>query len=101
MFQPARLKRAIVASCRLPLGIPRRSLLATGDLRFLARCDWTREATDGAFVTNEAVSFDDDSEQQRIVVAICGGRNDAEAVSAGFAFHPEFLPRATPESDEA
>src|ERR1039458_10807736 len=88
MFQPARLKRAMVASCRLPLGMPSLSLLATGFL-FLGgdlavRTDRQRlgEATDSALVAHQAIAFDFHAEKQRVVVAIRGGGDDAQPVSA-------------------
>src|SRR5580698_8447581 len=104
MFQPARLKRAMVASCRLPLGMPRRSLSATGGLRFFAgrgRCDGPREATHGAFVTDEAVAFHLNAEEKRVIVAVGRGRDNTQSVAAGFALHPQLLAGAAPEGDEA
>src|SRR5271165_5141539 len=106
MFQPARMKRAMVASCRLPLGMPSLSLLAT-ELLFLAidfcvgrKRDWPRKATDGTLVTHQAVSFNLNAKQQRIVVAVRRRGNNAQAVTAGFALHPQLLARTAPESDE-
>src|SRR5580698_9081327 len=101
MFQPARLKRASVASCRLPLGIPRRILLAT--LHLDCGLDWNLfgEAGDGALVADEAIAFDDYFEDDGVVVAVSGSGDDAQAVAAGFAFHPEFLAGTAPEGDEA
>src|SRR5271168_1125507 len=101
MFQPARLKRASVASCRLPLGIPRRILLATLHLCCRLDGDLLGEAGDGAFVADEAVAFYDYLEYQSIVVAVGCSGDDAQAVAAGFAFHPELLAGAAPEGDEA
>src|ERR1700744_6442798 len=110
MFHPARLKSAIVASCRLPLGMPRRSLAAffsaMGGPRVQrrARCverNGAREATHSAFVAHQAVSFDLDAEEQRIVVAVGGSGEDAQAIAAGFALHPELLARPAPEGNEA
>src|ERR1022692_4540641 len=102
MFQPARLKRASVASCRLPLGKPSRSLLATGCLRNLARrCNRTRETTHGAFVANQAISLNSDAKQQSVVVAVGGCGDDAKPVAAGFTFHPELLAGTAPESNKA
>src|ERR1035441_6233341 len=108
MFQPARLKRAMVASCRLPLGMPSLSLLATCFLFLtvafpVGRAERERlgEATDGALVTHEAVALHLDAKEQRVVVAIGGGGDDAQAVGAGFALHPQLLAGAAPEGDEA
>src|SRR5580698_9549681 len=101
MFQPARLKRASVASCRLPLGIPRRILFATLHLDCGLDWDLFGEAGDSAFVADEAVAFDDDAEDQRIVVAVGCGRDNAQAVAAGFALHPELLAGAAPKGDKA
>src|SRR5580692_4968377 len=112
MFQPARLKRAIVASCKLPLGMPSLSLLATRFL-FLAgaliRCfpirgfKWQRfgEATDRAFVADKAIALDLYPKQKGVVVAIGSSGDYAQAVAAGFALHPQLLAGATPESHEA
>src|SRR5579863_8621326 len=107
MFQPARLKRAMVASCRLPLGMPSLSLLATGFLFLIgllsgfAEGERFGEAAYCAFVADETVAFYLDSEEQRVVVTVSGGGDDAEAIAAGFALHPELLAGAAPESDEA
>src|SRR5579863_3086150 len=104
MFQPARLKRAMVASCRLPLGMPRRSLLAIGGLQALAlglQVDGTSKTTDRSFVANQAVAFHFDPEQDGVVVAIGGGGDDAQPIAAGLAFHPQLLARAAPEGHEA
>ena len=65
------------------------------------QCDGLREAAYGAFVADEAVAFDLDAEEQSVVVAVGGGGDDAEAVAAGLAFHPEFVAGAAPEGDEA
>src|ERR1035441_10583179 len=106
MFQPARLKRAMVASCRLPLGIPSLSLLATSYLFLIAgllvgRVHGFGKTTDRALVAYKSVAFDDDAKEQRIVVAVGGGGDDAQAVAAGFALHPQLLSGAAPEGDEA
>src|ERR1035437_8245390 len=111
MFQPARLKRAMVASCRLPLGMPSLSLLATSFLFLVGLLirilvgfgDGQRlgEATDRAFVAHESVTLDDDAKQQRVVVAVGCGGDDAQAVAAGFALHPQLLAGTAPEGDEA
>src|SRR5580698_1190236 len=102
MFQPARLKRASVASCRLPLGKPSRSLLATGHLRDVAgRFNWARETAHGAFMANQAIALDGDAKQQRVIVAIDGCGDDTKAIAAGFALHPELLAGAAPEGDKA
>ncbi len=60
-----------------------------------------REATDRALVAHQAVAFHLDAKQQRVVVAVGGGRDDAQAVAAGFALHPQLLAGAAPEGDEA
>src|ERR1039458_3017641 len=107
MFQPARLNRAMVASCKLPLGMPSLRLLATSYLFLVGilagRAERQRfgKATDRAFVANESVALDHHTKQQRIVVAVGCGGDDAQAVAAGFAFHPQFLAGAAPEGDEA
>ena len=59
------------------------------------------EATDRAFVADQAVALDHDAKQQRVVVAVGGGGDDAQAVAAGFALHPQLLAGAAPEGDEA
>src|ERR1035438_3625076 len=104
MFQPARLKRAIVASCRLPLGMPSLSLLAIGFLFLLVRAlaglaqgQRVGEATDGALVAHQAVAFDLDAKQQGVVVAVGGGGDYAQTVAAGLALHPQLLAGAAPE----
>src|SRR5437763_13966327 len=98
MFQPARLNNAIVASCRLPLGIPRRSL---GIGVLFREFDGPGEARYRAFVTDQAVTFHFDFEEQRVIVAIGRGGDDAQAIAAGLPLHPELLARAAPEGDEA
>src|SRR6202012_4582078 len=57
--------------------------------------------TDGAFVTHEAVAFDNYAKKQRIVIAVGRGRHDAQPVSARFALHPELLSGPAPESDKS
>src|SRR6202453_1412159 len=99
MFHPARVKSAMVASCRLPLGIPSRILLATSHLR--AECNWPRKATDCALVANQAVAFHLHAKQQCVIVAVGRGRNHAETVAAGLALHPELLASTAPEGDKA
>src|SRR5436305_10896015 len=102
MFHPARLKRAIVASCRLPLGMPSLSLLAiSGPRTLLVEIDRTREAAYGSLVAYQAVAFHLHAKQQRVVVAVSGCGDDAQPIAAGFAFHPQLLARAAPESNEA
>jgi len=78
-------------------GIPLSDWVAGG----LRRRERLGEATDGAFVADEAVSLDLDAKQDRVVVAVSGCGDDAQAVAAGFAFHPELLAGAAPEGDEA
>src|SRR5271170_3315597 len=108
MFQPARLKSAMVASCRLPLGMPSLSLLATR--RLLSRAlRWisdsqlkrAREAAHRALVAHQAVALDFHAKEQRVIIAIGCGRDDAQPVAAGFALHPQPFPRAAPEGNEA
>src|SRR5579863_2610602 len=99
MFHPARLKRAMVASCRLPLGIPSRSLLSTGHLR--TDRDGPSETTHCALVANQAVALDFHAKQQCVVVAVGRGRDNAQAVAAGLALHPQLLASAAPESNKA
>src|SRR5690242_13771960 len=100
MFHPARLKSAMVASCRLPLGMPRRSLLATGGL-LLREFNGPRETAHRALMANQAIAFYFHAKQERVVVAIGGYGDDAQAVAAGFALHPQLLAGAAPEGDEA
>src|SRR6266700_709202 len=102
MFQPARLKSAMVASWRLPLGMPSLSLFAIIGLRVLvAESDRAGETTPRAFVANQSVTFHFHAKQQRVVVAIRGCGDDAQAVAAGFPFHPELLAGAAPKGNEA
>src|SRR5579871_293149 len=101
MFQPARLNSAMVESCRLPLGMPSRSLFAMSGLRGLVELDRAGETTHGSLVAHQAVAFHFHAKQQRVVIAIGGGGDDAQAVAAGFALHPELLAGAAPEGDEA
>src|ERR1039458_333863 len=108
MFQPARLNRAMVASCRLPLGMPSLSLLATYFLFLIvsfpvgcAERERLGEATDRALVADEAIALHLDAEKQRVVVAVGGGGDDAQAVAAGLALHPQLLAGAAPEGYKA
>src|ERR1039458_5940847 len=104
MFQPARLKRAMVASCKLPLGMPSLSLLST-DFLFLIACFRVAcaggqrfgKATDRAFVADQPIAFHLDAKQQRIVVAVGRGGDDAQPVAAGLALHPQLLAGGAPE----
>ena len=52
-------------------------------------------------MADQSVAFDLDAKQQRIVVAVGGGGDDAQPVAAGFAFHPQLLAGAAPEGDKA
>jgi hypothetical protein len=52
-------------------------------------------------VTNEAVAFHFDAEEQRILVTVGGNLYDAQAIAAGFAFHPELLARTAPKWNKA
>src|SRR6266568_3096565 len=103
MFQPARLKRARVASWRLPFGRPRRSLLATDGLRAygIGKHDWLGEATDGTLVAYQSVAFDLHAEQQCVTVAVGCGGDYAQAIAACLALHPKLLAGAAPEGHEA
>src|SRR5581483_1914921 len=101
MFQPARLNSAIVASCKLPLGIPRRSLGIGTLLRFSTKRNGLGEAAHRSFVTHEAIAFHFDTEQERVVVAVGGSGDDAQAIAAALALHPQLLARAAPEGNEA
>src|SRR5271169_1695342 len=104
MFQPARLNRAMVASCKLPLGIPSLSLLATKFL-FLAlagvgaKRNWPREAAHRALMAHQPVALHLHAKQQRVVIAIRRDRKNPQPVAAGLAFHPKLLARAAPERD--
>src|SRR5580698_8791392 len=100
----------MVASCRLPLGIPRRILpvfafssLTTDSLlfSFSADSDGFGKAGDSAFVAYQAIAFDNHLEDDGVVVAVSGCRDDAQAVAAGFTLHPQLLTAAAPECDEA
>src|ERR1700730_2714600 len=102
MFQPARLNSAMVESWRLPLGMPSLSLLAIGGLRILfAEFDGAGKTAHGSFVAHQPIAFHFHAKQQRIVIAVGGGRDNAQAVAAGLALHPQLLAGAAPESDEA
>src|ERR1700733_8656165 len=89
----------MVASCRLPLGIPSRSLLPTCHLR--TNRNRPREAAHRALVANQAVAFHLHAKQQRVIVAVSRGRNHAQPVAAGCALHPELLAGAAPEGYKA
>jgi hypothetical protein len=52
-------------------------------------------------VADEAVAFDFDAEEECVLVAVGGDFDDAEAIAAGFAFHPEFLAGAAPKCNKA
>ena len=52
-------------------------------------------------MANQPVAFDHDAKQQRVVVAVGRGGDNAQTVAAGFALHPQLLARAAPEGDEA
>src|ERR1700756_994360 len=88
--------------------MPRRSffavvLLAIGHRLDLIRSqrDGTRKATHGAFVADEAVAFYLNAKEQCVVVAVGDGFENAQAISAGLALHPELLAGAAPEGDKA
>src|ERR1700753_1592218 len=102
MFHLARLNSARVASCRLPFGMPRRSLLATSSLRRLVlQCYRSRKAADRTFVAHQPISFHRDTKQQSILIAVRRNRDHTQAITAGLAFHPKFLPCTAPEGHEA
>jgi hypothetical protein len=48
-------------------------------------------------VAHQSIAFHADLDQYRILVAICGSRDEAQAVSAGLAFHPQFVTCAAEE----
>ncbi len=48
-------------------------------------------------MAHQAVAFHFHAEQQRVVVAVGGRADDAQAIAAGLALHPELLPAAAPE----
>ena len=52
-------------------------------------------------MTNQPIALDGNPEEQRVVVAVGRGGDDAQAVAAGFALHPQLLAGAAPEGDEA
>src|ERR1035441_6858244 len=98
----------MVASCKLPLGMPSLSLLATSCLFLFAGLavgaghgQGFGEATDRAFVADESVALDDDTKEHCVVVAVGCGGDDAQAIAAGLALHPQLLAGAAPEGDEA
>ena len=63
--------------------------------------DVLSEAADRALVTDQAVAVDGDAEEQGVGVAVGAGADDAQAVPAGFALHPELVAGAAEEGDEA
>ena len=81
------------------------SLILFATLSLFQCCDlnWDLlgEARDGAFVADEAVAFDNDFEDDGVVVAVGGGGNYTKAIAAGFAFHPKLLAGTAPEGDES
>src|SRR5208283_2410704 len=97
MFHPARLKSAMVASCKLPLGMPSLNLLATVRLLLRVWRERPREAAYRALMADQAVALHLDAEEQRVVVAVGRGRDHAQPVAAGLALHPQLLARAAPE----
>src|SRR6478609_9351348 len=103
MFQPARLKSEIVASCRLPFGRPSRSLLATGGL-FLTnstQCNRLGKAAHCALMANKPIALNLHAKKERVIVAIRRRGHDSQPIAAGFALHPKLLASATPKSHEA
>src|SRR5580658_2314048 len=86
--------------------MPSLSLLATGfpfliQLGIAGKRDEPREAAYSALVAHQAIAIDLHAKQQRVVVAISGDRNNAQAIAAGLALHPQLLASAAPKSDEA
>src|ERR1700733_8681081 len=103
MCHPARSNSAMVASCRLPLGMPSFSLLAMLGLRL--RCpgqrDGLRKAANCPLVADQPVAFDDYPKHDCILVAVGSSGHDAQPVSAGLSFHPQLLSRAAPKCHKA
>src|SRR5258708_1113470 len=89
MRQPARSNSATVASSRLPLGIARLSLGMIHPL--VCQRDRLRKAAHRALVAHQSVALDLDAKQQRIVVAVGRRGDDAQAVAARLALHPELV----------
>ena len=52
-------------------------------------------------MADKSVAFDDDAEDERVVVAVSRGGDNAQAVATGFTLHPELLASAAPEGDES
>ena len=52
-------------------------------------------------MADESISLDDHAKDNRVIVAIRGGRDDAQAIAAGLAFHPKLLASSTPKSHKA
>jgi hypothetical protein len=52
-------------------------------------------------MTHKPIALDLDPEEKRVIVAIGGGVDNAQAVAAGLALHPELLASAAPKSDES
>src|SRR6202035_3742762 len=48
-----------------------------------------------------AIAFDLDLEEQRVVIAVGGGRDYAQPVAAGLALHPQLAAGPAPEGDIA
>src|ERR1700761_4668766 len=95
MCQPAFSNSAMVASCKLPLGIPSFNLFAKTRPR--AQGDVSGEATHRALVAHQSVSLDGNSKQHRILIAVGSDGLHPQAISAGLALHPQLLPRPAPE----
>src|ERR1035438_6924560 len=96
----------MVASCKLPLGMPSLSLLATGFLFLVVlvgRAHRQRfgKTADRALMAHQSIALYLHAKQQRVVVAIGSGADDAQPVAAGFALHPQLLAGAAPEGDKA
>src|ERR1700739_263118 len=100
MSHPALFKSAIVDSWSLPLGNPRRSLLATRHLRRIRKSERLGKATHGALVAYQSVALYDNAKQQSVVVAVGCSRNNAQSIAAGLTLHPKLLPGTAPEGDE-
>src|SRR6202050_1601096 len=100
MCHPARSNSAMVASCRLPLGMPSFNLPAIPGLHLRRRgqCDLIRKTAHRPLVTDQPVAFDDYAKEDCILVAVGCGGDYAQPVSAGLSLHPQLLPRAAPKS---
>src|SRR5438128_6720245 len=95
MLNPARAKRATVASCSEPLGIPSLSVRAIA-LRHLPE-----KAGPRARVADIAVAEPGHLEEHRVVVAIDEQLGHLQAIPRGLTFRPERIARSTEERRKA